>query len=471
MALKKRELEDLYVFNTQSLNQSVAKQILPATGRGGVSAARDYIQANCLIAEYNSAHPEFNGDLSHITSKDDLWKGLHPATAFRLKAYTPCLAARYDELKESEQNKLFDDSNWVFTEKMNGCRGWLIVYNGQVHLYSRNYSEVDCSLLEYWNNIDQSVNLLKGIYAIDVEIKFEPGTDISKDLETLGLETDSPLEAMVALLHTYPESAISIQKKFRDMFNKDLIVFRLIAPLYFNGKNYVNRTLGEGQDVYNECVAFGRSIGLNVKPIDRCDGSRAEKEIFLNKIIENGGEGVVAHYRKGSYCTSENRSKTSFIKIKRKISEAHGLGDQFDAFVGGFKMGTNGTANEGIIGAFDFYIYINKDGNLRKHHIASVPNITREERIFATWNNSDGLYPKEWTDSNGETHWVSLNPDFDGLVGELDAQAISSKSIRLEHPRLIIWRPERSPESCIYTQEFIDSQTTASAHNNGKVTY
>ena len=461
MALKKRDLEDLFTFNTQSLSPSVARQILPATGRGGVSAARDYIQANCLIAEYNKANSSYEGNLSHISSKEDLMNGLKPATRFRLKAYTPCLAARYDELKEAEQKKFFEDPDWVFTEKQNGCRGWLIVHGGEVHLFSRNYSDVDCSLLEYWQNIDQQVSWNEGIYAIDVEIKFEPGTDISKDLETLGIATDSPLEAMVALLHTYPESAVKIQKKFREMFDKELIVFRLIAPIYFNGKNYVNRTLGEGQDVYDECVEFGRSIGLNVKSIDRCNGSRVEKEIFLTTILNNGGEGIVGHYKKGMYCTSENRSKTSFIKLKRSISStSQGMGDHIDGYISGFKMGSNGTANEGIIGAFEFSIHVTDGAHERIHTIAVVPNISREERIMATWNNADGLYPQEWTDSKGETHWVSLNPEFDGLVGEIDGQALSSVSKRMEHPRLVMWRPERSPESCIYTQEWLNSQVT-----------
>lgn len=136
------------------------------------------------------------------------------------------------------------------------------------------------------------------------------------------------------------------------------------------------------------------------------------------------------------------------------------MGDTIDAFVSGFKMGNNNTANEGIIGALEFSIYVADNGNQTIHHIASVPNITREQRILATWNNADGLYPKQWKDSNGEEHWVSLNPDFGGLVAELTGQAISSVSRRLEHPALVLWRTERFPESCIYTKEWLDSQTT-----------
>ena len=73
--------------------------------------------------------------------------------------------------------------------------------------------------------------------------------------------------------------------------------------------------------------------------------------------------------------------------------------------------------------------------------------------------------------SDGSTKWISLNPEVDGLVAELTGQALSSRSIRLEHPAIVMFRPERSPESCIYTQEFINSQTTASVHNQGKLAY
>jgi ATP-dependent DNA ligase len=172
----------------------------------------------------------------------------------------------------------------------------------------------------------------------------------------------------------------------------------------------------------------------------------------------------------GKYNTSDHRSKTSFVKIKRSLSTTS-LDDSFDAFVTGFIPGKPGTANEHIIGALQFSIYINKSGQQYLHHIASVPNITRDERKLATFNNADGLYPTTYIGSDGQEHTMSLNPEFDHLVAELTGQALSAKSVRLEHPSLVIWRVERDPSSCIYTQEFIDSQTTKSFRNNGKITY
>lgn len=331
---------------------------------------------------------------------------------------------------------------------------------------------MDCSLINYAQNIAQPINHdITPIYAIDVEILFEPGVDISQDLQTLGLATDSQLEAMVALLHTYPHEAVKIQNKFKELYHSDIISFKLIHPLYINGKNYLVNPLGEGKNHYDEALNLGKQLGLNIEPIKMCRGTREQKEIFLNTILDSGGEGVVCHFDKGLYCTSDNRSKTSFIKIKRSIKSTSGLGDTFDCFVSGFIIGKPGTANEHIIGALEFSIYINDNGKIRKHHIASVPNITRAERQLATWNNADGLFPQSYVGSDGQTYYMSLNPQFEGLVGELNGQALSAKSKRLEHPSLVIWRTERSSESCVYTQEFIDSQTTKSFSNNGGITY
>lgn len=474
MALRKNDLVDMFAFYTMSLNPTLSKKILPCSGRGGVSAARDYVSAISLLVEYNKANPSYNGSLSHITEVQQLWDGLHPATRFRLRSYTPCLAARYDELKPVEQNKLFEDPSWVATEKINGCRTWVIITpDGQFHVYSRNYSDQDCSLLDYASNILQSPSS-SSIYAVDCEIVFEPGADISSDLATLGLQTDSPLEAMVALLHTHPEDARAIQSRFKALYNRDLITFRLIHPLYIQGRNYLTRTLGEGQAIYDQAITLGQSLGLNIKPISRTNGDRATKENFLNSILANGGEGVVFHNSKGTYCTSENRSKLSFIKLKRTVSSSingTSLGDTIDAFVTGFTMGTAGTANEGIIGALEFSIHVTNGSSDVIKPIAIVPNISRQERLLATFNNLDGLYPTTWKDSQGIEHPVSLNPDFDGLVAELQGQALSAKSQRLEHPRLILWRPERLPDSCIYTQEWLTSQTTASSYHGGSIKY
>lgn len=470
MKKKKIQLQDLFNYLSRGLSDSVKKEILPVTGRGNQSASRDYVQANCLLAEYRKVHPEIEY-LTDVQSAKDLWKDLHPATQYRLRSYTPMLAVQFSALKPDEQKKLFEQSNYVFTSKENGIRAWIIICNGDVHVYSRNYSEVDCSLLEYWNNIDQSVhNFDKGFFAIDVEIKFEPGADISADLEELGLSTTSPLEAMTALLHTYPEAAVNIQRKYKAKYGTDLVVFRLIAPLYFNGVDYTKLTIGDGKKVYKECGSFARSIGLNVKPIKHCAGNRVEKENFVNTLINEGQEGVVVHNLLSPYVTSDNRYKDGFIKIKRTVGSGASMGidDTIDGWISGFKVGSNGTANEGLISAFQISSYISYQGVLKEHIIAVVPNVSREVQIQATFNDASGLYPQQVTLSDGSVKTVSLNPKFDRVVCEVGGQAFSERSLRLEHPRLIRFRFDKAPEMCILSSEFIQANKSSNLYKTGE---
>lgn len=457
--MKKDQLINLFTVMSSTLPLNVT--VLKGTGRNGAVVSRDYYKAIGLISEYNKANPQYNGLLSHITSCDDLWKGLHPATAFRLHMDTPCLALRYEELKESEQNALFDDPSWEISEKINGCRAIVFVCpDGRWFVYSRNVSDTDCSLLEYSKNIMMSPKTPNSFYAIDTEIVFQPGVDISSELKHYGLVTDSQLEATVALLHMLPEKAIEVQQKFYESHGRDLFTFKLIAPLYVEGKNYIKRTLGEGMEVYNRTIEIGQSLGLNVEAINHHHGTRAEKEIFLDTIINNGGEGVVFWNHAGNYCTSENRSKTSFIKLKRKVGST-GMGDTIDGFVTGFTRGTLGTKNEHKIGAIEFSIYV--QDSMKTKVIGYVSGIDDATRNLFTWNNAEGVNPQEYVGSDNQTHFISLNPDALNMVAELSGQALSSVNQTLEHAKLIMWRTERSAESCVYSQEWIDSQTT----NNG----
>lgn len=467
MALNKADLMQIFEEKTKGCSSQFLHDILIPTGRGGVPAARDYDLALAKIAAYVQQNP--SKSLSKLNSSKDLLESLDILTQFRLKYYTPCLASRYDELRAPDQNQLFEDPDWRFTLKCNGVRTWVLTDGTNLKVFSRNYSDVDRSLLEYSSNILMDIRPSSKIYAIDCELMFDPGVDISDQLEELGLTTNSPLEACVALLHTYPESAKQIQQKYADKHHDSLFKFHLIAPLYFNGRNYMNRPLGDGFQVYDECVKYGQELGIPLVSIPCCTGSRAEKENFLETILDTGGEGCVAHFAKGAYCTSENRSKTSYIKIKRSIkTTGDGLGDTIDAFITGFKMGTKGTANEDLISAVEVTVHVIDNGKMFDHTIGVLPGIAKNIREDMTWYNADGAFPTVYTKSDGTTVPVSLNPTYKNLVVECTGQALSSKSQRLEHPRIIMWRPERSESTCIITKEWLQSQTT---NAEGGITY
>ena len=392
MALRKADLIALFEQGTIGCSQQFTKSILKATGRGDVYAARDYIKANCLLAELRKE----GIDVRDLTTEAEALLKLHPAVRYRLGIQTPCLAFRYDELKPPQQEGVFNDKNFVFLEKENGVRGTLIIYKGETFLFSRNYSDKDCALCEYWGNVYQEPLIDQDeILVMDVEVKFEVGDVLREELLTYGIQTESKLEAMSALLQMNQFEALQIQSKFKEGTGKDLITFRMIAPLYFKGVNYLKKTLGEGMDVYDEVIAYARECKLNVKPIKRCEGSKEEKEIFLDTIIQEGGEGIVAHYRKGSYNTTDKRSKTSYIKLKRSVKSTMlkaGIGDTIDGWISGFEMSGKGTANEGLVGSVKVSInLITTSGHIREHVIAQVANLTLETKKEMTVVDSLGV--------------------------------------------------------------------------------
>lgn len=444
--MKKQELQNLYDYLSAGCKKSFLEELLTKTGRGGQYASRDYIHANAVLSELKKVQD----DLSSFQTVKSAVQILHPATKFRLSFYSPCLAFRYDELKPQEQVEIFENPKYVFTTKENGMRGTYVYINGQSFLYSRNYSEKDCSLPEYWGNVYQNVKFEKPneVYAIDCEVKFEPGANLQRDLLEYGIETTSKLEAICALMQMSAEESLKIQKQFRMENGRDLVVFRCIHVLYYKGKNFMRTTLGEGMNAYKEAVSYGRMHGLNVREIEMCDGNRQEKEIFLNSILEQNGEGIVAHYTDGFYCTSDNRNKNSFIKLKRSVSGflgKSGVADSFDGWISGYKLGTEGTENENQVSTLEVSIkLLLSDGRKVNHVIAYVPNLTKELRNKLTVIGLDGKP-------------VMAQQFYDRVV-EVDGQNISKVSRRLTHPKLLRFRIDKLKEDCMFSEEFIESQ-------------
>lgn len=449
MNLRKSELESLFEEMSLGYSQEFLNDILRPTGRGDVFASRDFIAANAILAELEKVSDQYPEMKSTLVKRADIKKYLHPTTMFRLSSYTPCLAYRFDELKPAEKEELFTNSNWRFTEKQNGVRIWVIHQGGVTKAYSRNYSQKDCSLPEYWGNIAQSV-AAGDTFAFDAEVKYEPDSPLTEILAEYGITTDSKLEAISALLQMNAPQSLEIQNQYKERFGKDLIVFRLISVLYYKGVNYKKRTLGEAFLVEDQFIREVAARGVNIKPIRKISGSREVKEAFLSQIIDvEHGEGVVAHNMLGTYSTKEKRDKTVFVKIKRSVSaqaSKEGLGDTIDGWVTGFKLGSKGTDNENLVSALEFTTQIVKsDGSVYDHVIAWAPNIERVLKQKITIIGPDGK--------------PTLAPEVYGWIAELSGQNISAVSKRLTHPRIIRFPVfDKSKSDCLFSEEFINSQ-------------
>lgn len=446
--MNKGDLEFLWNLRTKGLSDQTKARLLKGTGKNGAIVNRDYIYALAIVVGFQRANPAFV--FTEETSAKDIWLGVPQTERYRLMFYTPCLAYQFDELKEGEQNVIFDNPDWIFTRKHTGIRCVIVCQNDEFKIYSRNYSDDDCHCLEYSAKIYQKPKQTpQKPYMVDVEMVLAKEININDDLARHNIYPSNGIEALIGLLGLELKDALWIQKSVREQFGMDLVEFRLIAPIYYNGVNYLNQPLGEGMLVYDDCCLAGQNLGLNIKPIDRCAGDRYQKIIFLNSILNEGGEGVVAQNRNGAYNTSDKRSKDSYVKIKHAFGcEQDGLYDTIDAYIGGYKVGNNG-----LINTLNLFVCVDINGKSVPHLIANLP-IGLKLAKELTIDGFDGFAPIK---VDGTNDIVSLSFDYYHKVVEIDGKGINAMR-KVISPTLIRFRDDKSMNECVYSKEWILSQ-------------
>ena len=413
MGAKRNDIEYQWKLASSLLNEETAGCFLKPSGKNGTYKKSDYVSALTKL----NAYKRHGHSLNDTLSAKDIWNALTPSERFRLSFYTPCLARPIDDLNPDEQRDVYTNPDWVFTEKHRGIRVVLIVYAGELNIYSRNYTD-DCNLIDYAHRISQRANY-DGIYAIDAIMTLTEPFDITDDLNSHGLITNTRPEQMLGLMNMTIPVSLGIQNTAKEKYGADLVTFNLIHPLYLNGVNYMKRPLGDGMDynVYGDAVRLGQSIGLNVVPVRRSGATtEAEKRVFLKSILDNNGDGVVAQNRKGMYDTTDRRSKSSYIKIKRVTDDR--MSDTIDAFLTGMENGT-----------LVLSIYEERNGERFRRPIAKVKP------------------PKG----------VEVSQLYTGIVLELTGRGISPSGT-IVSPKYVKTRPDKSYAECVYTTEFLRSQ-------------
>lgn len=446
--LSKSHLEYLWRMRSKGLSEQTKAELLKPSGKGGQPTNRDYVQAVAKLSTYQRRHEGVVFDETY--SYKDILNGLSKAERFRLWFYTPCLARRFDELTAAEREALLTDPDWTLTEKIKGVRAVLVVCEGEAHLYSRNYSEEDCHCPDYAKKVLPMPIINEGVvYCADVILRLADNISVADELRRFGVtDVSTPIEQMCGLLAVEPAQAVHIQKEALKSFGRPLVELVLIAPLHFNGTPYINGTLGTMEAAYDDCLNYGARLGFNIKPYKRLQcASKIEKEVFIASCLKSGLDGVVAHYAKGRYCTTEPRSKTSYVKIKRAIGESGGLGDTIDAYVTGFRLG--GERISHVVCSVD----VDVNGRRFTQIIATAP-VSAEDSKAMTVEGMDGYAPV-WTAD--ETKVVSLSFDYKHIVVELDGGGLNGKR-QLISPRIVRFRRDKLASECVYSKEFIDGQ-------------
>lgn len=367
-----------------------------------------------------------------------------------LSLESPMLCKRYEELKPEEQEALWDSPNWYFEHKLDGVRLLLIMLcrPGQkplLGLYSRNDSIETFLPIDYrtqvWFPPEVQWDKLEGDFILDTElICLNPNVNTIVGNE--GVETETMLQAVAVLLQLDRSRSLKIQREGSPLR------FMAFDCLYHNGW-LLDKPLRERRTHLVNNVRQLREAGFLVgmpRTAHERHSTNKDKRAFFEALLAEGSEGVVAKNLNAPYRADTGRHRDVQVKIKRTVSgtlEREQGSGTIEGWVSGFRPATEGKANEGLVGALEFSVLLrNGHGEPQPHVIALVSGIPEALRRDCTVVGPDGE--------------LALNPKYLDQVAELDGQDISPRSLRIMHARILKWRPDRGPDSCLVDQDSLE---------------
>ena len=375
-----------------------------------------------------------------------------PFMDYIMKQDEPMLARLIKDMPEETQKNIWldDDSDWIFEEKIDGCRARLCWdKNWGWDMYSRNLSVTDFLPISYKEQIllpsIDPTSLGVDNFILDCEII--PKNDyIDKDIDGVDIIADTQLNLIAGILGALPELSHKMQ-------SKNPIKFVVFDVIMFNNSWKTDLELKDRKGILNTIFNDISSLMNGQIELVPSKPDNMTKQDYYNWLISKGKEGIVAKNIHTKY-DSSGRRRGEWVKIKRSVTQSlaqDNLGDTVDAFVIGFDEGTVGTANEGLVGTLKFGVYltdINNDyiedeaGMPLIHHIATISGFSQELR--------EAISTK---DENGN---VALRADVYGKVAEIDGQDVSAKTHRFAHARLLNWRNDRSANTCKFQQSVLN---------------
>ena len=220
------------------------------------------------------------------------------------------------------------------------------------------------------------------------------------NLDTGSTVTGNSLQATMAVLAASPNKA----QRFQEGQHAH-VRFHAFDILRSCGQDVTQLPLMDRQDILATAL---RQISNEF--IEEVPSFVVNKPDIHRHIIDAGGEGTV--WKKADSPYEPGRRVDHWIKRKRGI--------EVEAFVTGFKPGTNGHAN--LVGAVEFSV---ENADASRSPIAWVSSFSNEERLAMTTRDSSAR--------------VLLNPSFLGRRAVIAGQDRSAKSDRFRHARILKW--------------------------------
>lgn len=340
---------------------------------------------------------------------------------------TPMLCFADWNLKESEQKEVWEGRGWAAQVKLNGCRVVLhfvkdvgvFAHSRTVSLKTYRYQELtDQLLIKDWKPSFSAT--------MDAEVMVEKPIDTTA-YTAKGQVTKTSLHSTTAILHLEPSNSIKLQKE-----QDAPLMFHVFDVMKIDGCDLRRHPFTEregARQAIKERLSSTEVDKYFVWPELVIENRRA----FFEKIVKEGGEGVILKRMSAPYEDNSSRLRTGWVKAKKR--------QEYDAFVTGFKRGEAGTGWEDLVGALEFSVFIKETGET--HAIGWGTNLDFEQRKKVT------------VFEDGE---VKLHPALYGKVAEISGQDISARELRLSHCTIDRWRPKFGPdakrkEECVVSME------------------
>ncbi len=340
---------------------------------------------------------------------------------------SPMLSFPYWNLHADERERLWEDHNaWLVQQKFDGCRAIVHFVRGVgTFVHGRNidtstYRRTDLTFHTLFADLVPNFSAI-----VDTEVVMEFQIDTAP-FTSKGSRIKPSLQAVSAVLALRPPSARMLQAQ-------------QLAPLRFKVFDIVQ---WDGQDlrrkVLCERLPYLQDFLTEVKPtsagqyFEIAPHQLYAKKLFFDRVLASGGEGVIFKNLNHVYQDSSKRSRRGWIKHKRSV--------ELDAFVSGHELGKPTGRWKNRIATLLFSV----DTENGLHLIAKISSLPKRERAAITVKDPVSKV-------------VSLHPGVIGRVAHLVGAEITSKSLRLLHPRVVRWSRLGvvSKDCCVYSMEGI----------------
>lgn len=353
---------------------------------------------------------------------------------FMLSIESPQLCRRIKDLKESQQQLVWESDDWIAEPKIDGCR-CLILWDakeGKFHFYSRNNSVTDYLPQDYSDTVyvtSKDFSYPEN-FVLDCEV-----ISTNPEAET-NIRCLTQLQSTAALLALNPTDSIAIQKKTPLKF--------VIFDCLYCGWSRMDKPWTE-RHLHADKLAFllkekGFCCELN-KVVTNTPDNKYAKHEFYEQVVSQNGEGVVLKNKNAVYHATSSRT-IDCVKVKRSTTDS--VANDIDAFITDYVIGNSDTRNENMVVGFIFSVMMEKDdGTIVTHPLATCSNV------------SDFIKEDATVIENGT---VKLNPDYYGRVATVKGQNVSARNLRLTHAVIERWRPESSADTTeVLKESFLKS--------------